>query len=167
MGSHQPVISSEIIQPFLRFSQMAIQAVLLYLVVEGIPGFTLAWPSYAVITWIGLGCILVAGVFYAAHNHAWLWRVVVSALLVASLVPLWQYASLPRLFELQLHSITHITERVSDKQAGKWTNWWRLQHSSRVECATSPLADQKEGSRNREQNQLPAALDKPPGCRQE
>jgi hypothetical protein len=44
--------------------------------------------------------------------------VVVSALLIASFVPLWQYASLPRLFELQIHSATQITKRIPAKQAG-------------------------------------------------
>jgi hypothetical protein len=112
------MVFREQIQPFLQFSQMAILAALLYLIVEGIPAFTLAWPSYEVIAWIGLGCILTAGILYAAYHRAWLRRLVGSVLLVASLVPLWQYASLPRLFEVQLHSITHITERVSDKQAG-------------------------------------------------
>jgi hypothetical protein len=105
-------------QPFLQFSQMGILAALLYLVVEGIPAFTIAWPSYEVIVWIGLGCILIAGVLYAVHTRAWLRRLVVSALLITSLVPLWQYASLPRLFELQLNSATHITQSISDKQAG-------------------------------------------------
>ncbi len=112
------MVFREQIQPFLKFCQMAILAALIYLVVAGIPAITLAWPSYEVIAWIGLGCVLAAGLLYVAHNCVWLRRVVVSALLVASLVPLWQYASLPRLFELQLHSTTHITQRVSDKLAG-------------------------------------------------
>jgi len=103
--------------PFLQFSQMGILASLLYLVVEGIPAFTFAWPSYEVIAWIGLGCVFASGMFFAAHKRVWLRRVVVSALLIASFVPLWQYASLPRLFELQLHSATNITERISDKQS--------------------------------------------------
>jgi hypothetical protein len=112
------MVFREQIQPFLQFSQMAIMAALLYLVVEGVPAFTLAWPSYDVIAWIGLGCMLAAGILYAAHQRTWLRRLVVSAFLIASLVPLWQYASLPRLFELQLHSTTHTTQRVSDKSAG-------------------------------------------------
>jgi hypothetical protein len=112
------MVFREQVQPILLFSQMAILAAILNLIVEGIPAFTLAWPSYAVIAWIGFGCILAAGMLYAAHNRAWLRRLVVSSLLIASLVPLWQYASLPRLFELQLHSATHITQRISDKQAG-------------------------------------------------
>lgn len=120
------MVFREQVQPILLFSQMAILAALLYLVVEGIPAFTLAWPSYDVIAWIGLGCILVAGILYMAHNRAWLRRLVVSVLLITSLVPLWQYASLPRLFELQLHSATHITERVSDKLAG----WEAIQAST-------------------------------------
>lgn len=111
------MVFREQIQPCLQFSQMAILAALLYLVVEGVPAFTLAWPSYEVIAWIGLGCIFAAGMIYAAHHHAWLRRLVVSTLLIASFVPLWQYASLPRLFELQLHSATHITERISEKQS--------------------------------------------------
>lgn len=112
------MVFREQIKPFLHFSQMAILAALLYLIVKGIPAFTFAWPSYEVIAWIGLGCILAAGILYAAHQRTWLRRLVVSALLVASLVPLWQYASRPRLFELQLHSATHITQRVLAKQAG-------------------------------------------------
>ncbi|MDI6694246.1 MAG: hypothetical protein QME21_04310 [Anaerolineales bacterium] len=112
------MVFREQVQPILLFSQMAILAALLYLVVEGIPAFTLAWPSYAIIAWIGLGFILAAGMLYAAHKCAWLRRLVGSALLIASLVPLRQYASLPRLFELQLDLATYITERVSDKQAG-------------------------------------------------
>lgn len=112
------MVFREQIQPLLQFSQMAILAALLYLVVAGIPAITLAWPSYDVITWIGSGCILAAVMLYAAHQRAWLRRLIVSALLITSLVPLWQYASLPRLFELQLHSATHITQRVSDKLAG-------------------------------------------------
>jgi len=120
------MVSREQIQPFLQFSQMAILAGLLYLVVEGIPAFTIAWPSYDVIAWIGLGCVLAAGMLYAVHHRAWLRRLVGSALLIASIVPLWQYASLPCLFELQLHSTTHITERVSVKQAG----WEAVQGST-------------------------------------
>lgn len=112
------MVFREQFQPFLQFSQMAILAALLFLVIADIPAFTLAWPSYEVIAWIGLGCILAAGILYAAHQRAWLRRLVGLALLVASLVPLWQYASLPRLFELQLHLTTHITQRVSAKQAG-------------------------------------------------
>jgi hypothetical protein len=136
------------IQPFLQFSQMGILASLLYLVVEGIPAFTIAWPSYDVIAWIGLGCVLAAGILYVAHNCVWLRRVVVSALLVASLVPLWQYASLPRLFELQLHSTTHITERVSDKQTG-----W--------EAVQAPIANPKFFNiipENQEQEKKPWSL---------
>jgi hypothetical protein len=112
------MVFREQIKPFLWFSQMAILAALLYLVVEGIPRFTLIWPSYEVIAWIGSGCILAAGILYAAHHRAWLRRLIVSALLVASLVPLWQYASLPRLFDLQLHSTTHISEGIPANQAG-------------------------------------------------
>lgn len=112
------MVFREQIQPYLRFGQMAILAALLYLVVEGISVFTIAWPSYAVIAWIGLGCILAAGILYAAHQRAWLRRLIITALLIASLLPFWQFASLPRLFGLQLHSITHITERILDKQAG-------------------------------------------------
>lgn len=112
------MVLREQIQPLLQFSQMAILAALLYLVIVGIPAITLAWPSYAVIAWIGLGFILAAGMLYASYQRAWLRRLVVSVLLITSLVPLWQYASLPRLYELQIHSATHITERVSDKQTG-------------------------------------------------
>jgi len=113
----QWMVFREQIQPFLPFSQMVILAALLFLVVEAIPAFTLAWPSYDVITWIGSGCILAAGILFAAYQCAWLRRLVVSALLIASLVPLWEYASLPRLFELQLHSTTHIYERIPARQA--------------------------------------------------
>ena len=120
------MVFREQIQPCLQFSQMAILAALLYLVVEGVSAFTLAWPSYEVIAWIGLGCIFAAGMLYAAHHRAWLRRLIITALLIASLLPFWQYASLPRLFGLQLHSITHITERVSDKQAG----WETVQTST-------------------------------------
>ncbi|HWQ84816.1 MAG TPA: hypothetical protein VN363_09625 [Anaerolineales bacterium] len=112
------MVFREQVQPILLFSQMAILAALLYLVVEGIPAFTLAWPSYDVIAWIGLGCILAAGMLYATHYRTWLRRLVGSALLIASFVPLWQYASLPRLFELQLHSATQISERIQAKQTG-------------------------------------------------
>jgi hypothetical protein len=112
------MVFREQIQPYLQFGQMAITAALLYLVIEGIPAFTFAWPSYEVIAWIGMGCVFASGMFYAAHKRVWLRRVVVSALLIASFVPLWQYASLPRLFELKLHSATHISQRVSDKRAG-------------------------------------------------
>jgi hypothetical protein len=103
--------------PFLQFSQTAILAALLYLVVDGISSFTLAWPSYTVIASIGLGCILAVGILFAAHQRAWLLRMVGAALLIASLALLWQYASLPRLFELQLHSTTHISKRVPARQA--------------------------------------------------
>jgi hypothetical protein len=106
------------IQPLLQFSQMAILAALLYLVVDGIPAFSIAWPSYQVIAWIGLGCIMAAGILYIAYHRAWLRRIVGAALLIASLVPLWQYASLPRVFELQIHSATQITKRIPAKQAG-------------------------------------------------
>jgi hypothetical protein len=112
------MVFREQIQPFLRFSQMTILAALLYLIVEGIPAFTIAWSSYAIIAWIGLGCILAAGILYTAQNRTWLRRLIGSALLITSLVPLWQYASLPHLYELRLNSVTHITERVSDKKAG-------------------------------------------------
>ena len=104
--------------PFLQFNQMAILAALLYLVVEGVPAFTLAWPSYDVIAWIGLGCILATAMLYAAYQRAWLRRLISTSLLFASLVPLWQYASMPRLFDLQLHSATYITERIPAKQGG-------------------------------------------------
>jgi hypothetical protein len=120
------MVFREQIQPFLLFSQMAFLAALLYLVVKGIPAFTLAWPSYEVIAWIGLGCILIAGMLYEAQKRVWLRRVVVSALLIASFVPLWQYASLPRLFELQLHSATQITKRIPAKQVG----WEAIQAST-------------------------------------
>lgn len=117
-------------QPILLFIQMAILAALLYLAVEGIPGFTLAWPSYEVIAWIGLGCSLAARMLYATHQSAWLRKLVGSSLLIVSLVPLWQYASLPRLFELQLHSTTHISERIPPRQTG-----W--------EAVQAPTANQK------------------------
>lgn len=135
-------------QPFLQFSQMGILAALLYLVVEGIPAFTIAWPSYDVIAWIGLGCVLAAGILYAAHQRAWLRRLIITALLIASLLPFWLYASLPRLFELQLHSSTHITERVSDKRAG-----W--------EAVQAPIANPKIFNivpENQEQEKTPWTL---------
>jgi hypothetical protein len=110
------MVFREQIQPFLRFGQAAILAALAALVIEDIPAFTLAWPSYTVIGWIGLGCVLAAGVLYAASSRAWLRRSLGAAFLIASVVPLWQYASLPRLFELQLHSVTHLSEDVANKR---------------------------------------------------
>jgi hypothetical protein len=110
------MVFREQILPFPLFGQAAILAALAALVIEDIPAFTLTWPSYAVIGWIGLGWLLAAGVLYAAHNCAWLQRFVGAGLLIASLVPLWQFASLPRLFELQLHSVTHLSEVVANKR---------------------------------------------------
>ncbi|MEN4099330.1 MAG: hypothetical protein ROW52_05360, partial [Anaerolineaceae bacterium] len=43
----------------------------------------------------------------------------VSALLIASFVSLWQYASLPRLFELRHDTITHPTQAAASRP---WTN---------------------------------------------
>jgi len=131
------MVFREQIQPFSWFSQMAILAALLYLIVEDIPAFTLAWSSYAVIGWIGLGCILLAGILFAAQNRAWLRRLVGSGLLVASVVPLWQYASLPRLFELQLNSVTHISEQVSYKKA----DWERIQVSDTDSKFPNPIPE--------------------------
>lgn len=136
------MVFREQIQPFLQFSQMAMLGALLYLVVEGDPAFTLAWPSYEVIAWIGLGCILAAGILYAAQHRAWLRRLVGSALLVASLVPLWQYASLPRMFELQLHSATHITQRVSDKLA----DWEAIQTPTANSKILDPISEEQDNT---------------------
>jgi len=104
------MVFREQIQPFLLFGQAAILAALVALVIADIPAFTLAWPSYAVLGWIGLGCALAAAVLYLAGSRAWLRRLLGAGLLIASLLPLWQYASLPRLFELQLQSVTHLGE---------------------------------------------------------
>jgi hypothetical protein len=112
-------VSQEQIQPFLLFGQSAILAALAALVIEDLPGFTLAWPSYAVLGWIGLGCILAAGVLYVAVSRAGLRRLLGAALIIASLLPLWQYGSLPRLprlFDLQFHSVTRLSEGASNKR---------------------------------------------------
>jgi hypothetical protein len=61
-----------------------------------------------------------------------------SALLVASLVPLWQYASLPRLFELQLHSATHITERIPAKQGGWEADQAPTANPDILDCSRKP-----------------------------
>ena len=110
------MVFREQIRPLLQFSQSAILAALASLVIEDIPAFTLTWPSYTVLGWIGLGCALAAAVLYLAGSRAWLRRLLGAALLLVSLLPLWQYASLPRLFDLQLQSVTHLSEGASNKR---------------------------------------------------
>lgn len=107
------------IQPLLQFGQAAILAALAALVIADIPAFTHIWPSYIVLGWIGLECILTAGVLYVAGSRAWLRRLLGAALIIASLLPLWQYGSLPRLFDLQFHSATRLSEGASNK----WVEW--------------------------------------------
>jgi hypothetical protein len=110
------MVFREQIRPLLQFGQAAIPAALAALVIADIPAFTLAWPSYAVFCWIGLGCALAAAVLYLAGSRARLRRLLGAGLIIASLLPLWQYASLPRLFELQLQSVTHLSEDISNKR---------------------------------------------------
>ena len=112
------------IQPLLLFGQAAILTGLLDLVLGDMPAFTLAWPSYALLGWVSLGCIFAAGVLYAGHHHVWLRRFIGVGLLTASVFPLWQYASLPRLFELQLQPITHFKEGAFGKRAVEIQEEW-------------------------------------------
>ena len=103
----------EQIQPLLQFGQSAILAALIDLVIEDLPAFTFAWPSYAIIFWIGLGLLLAALVLYAAYHRAWLRWFLGVGLLIASMIPFWQHANLPRLFELQVNSVSHLSSTVS------------------------------------------------------
>jgi len=112
------------IQPLLIFGQAAILAALIYLVFEDIPAFTIAWPSYALIGWIALGCFFTAGGLYAAYHRAWLRRFLGVGLLTVSLIPLWQYASLPRLFELKFQPVTHFREGASGKRIVETQEKW-------------------------------------------
>jgi hypothetical protein len=112
------LVFREHIQPFVTFSQAALLAALAGLVIADIPALMVAWPSYAVIGWIWIGCLLVAGVLYAAGSRPWLRRVLGAALVLASLLPLWQYANLPRLYELQLQSVTYSSAADPNKQVG-------------------------------------------------
>ncbi len=111
------MVFREQIRPFLQFSQAAILVALTYLVVEGIPAINLVWPSYTVIGWIGLECVLVSVLLYSSGTRTWMRRLMGSAFLIASLVPLWQYATLPHLVELQLQSVTHLDAGSSNIRA--------------------------------------------------
>jgi hypothetical protein len=126
------LVFRENIKPFVTFSQAALLAVLAVLLVEDIPALKVAWPSYAVISWIGVGCILVAGVLYAAGSRPWLRRVLGAALMLASLLPLWQSASLPGLYELQLQSVTYSSTADPNEQVG-----WQLERKSGFEEANA------------------------------
>jgi hypothetical protein len=109
----------EQIRPLLQFGQAAILAALFDLVIEDISSFTFAWPSYAIIFWIGLGLLLAALVLYAAFHHAWLRRFLGVGLLIASMIPFWRHANLPRLFELQVNSVSHWSGTVSRHKVDK------------------------------------------------
>ena len=110
------MVFREQIRPFIQFGLAAILAALIYLVIGDIPAFTIAWPSYAVVGWIGLGCGLAAALLYWAQSRAWLRRFLGTGLLLASLIPAWQYASLPRLFELRLDPVTHLSGSISNER---------------------------------------------------
>jgi hypothetical protein len=118
------MISRKQIQPLLQFGQAAVLTALLYLVLGDMPAFTLAWPSYTLLGWVSLGCFFAVGVLYASHHHIWLRRFLGVGLLTASLFPLWQYASLPRLFELQFQPITHFKEGASGKRTVEIQEEW-------------------------------------------
>lgn len=115
------MVFREQIQPLLSFSQTALLAALASLVIADIPVLTVAWPSYAVIGWVGFACLLVAGVLYAAGSRPWLRRVFGVALMLTSLLPLWQSASLPGLYELQLLSVTYSSAADPNEQVGGQT----------------------------------------------
>jgi hypothetical protein len=126
------MVFREHIQPFLSFSQAALLAALAALLVEDIPALKVAWPSYALIGRIGAGCILVAGMLYAAGSRPWLRRVFGAALMLTSLLPLWQSASLPGLYELQLKSVTYSSAADPIEQVG-----WQTARKSGLEEANA------------------------------
>lgn len=126
----------EQIQPFLWFGQAAILTALLDLVVAGFQELPLAWASRAVLGWVGLGCLLAAGVLYLAHNQAWLRRPVIAVLLIGSLVPLWHSARLPRLYELRVDSITLFN--ASDHRTNKGQNITQARYLDASSSSANP-----------------------------
>jgi hypothetical protein len=109
----QALLFKEKMQPLRQFGQPFLYAALTFLVVDGLPSFMLAWPSIVVVGWIGFGCAVTAGLFYAGLTRPWLNRFLGAVILAASLVALVQFASPPRLVEFQINEVTHLSQDAS------------------------------------------------------
>jgi hypothetical protein len=117
------LLFKEKVRPLQQFCWSLILGALTFLVIDGRLPFMLVWPSFAVIGCIGLGCVVAAGLLTVGLTQPWLNRILGTAILAASLLPLLLFASPPRLAEIQVHRVMHISQNASANEH-PWEQYW-------------------------------------------
>lgn len=111
------MLTKEHVWPYLRIVRAAIVAAIIVLAYNGISLHFTAWPSHIIVLWLGLGLIAAGLLLYFALTSSWPRRVLVAFLLMPVLFPVLNRIGIQSPWWLQIQTVTHVSENLSDSRS--------------------------------------------------
>lgn len=111
------MLTKDHIWPYLRIVRVAIVAAIIVLSYDGISLHFTAWPSHVTVLWLGWGLIATGLLLYFTLTSSWPRRVLVAFLLMLALSPILNRIGVHSPWWLQIQTITHVSENLSDSQS--------------------------------------------------
>lgn len=112
------MLTKEHVWPYLRIVRAAIVAAIIVLAYNGVSLHFNAWPSHITVVWLGLGLIAAGLLFYFALTSSWPRRVLAVFLLLLALFPFLNRIGVQSPWWLQIHTVTHVSENVTESRNG-------------------------------------------------
>lgn len=108
------MLTKDRVWPFLRIVRVAFVAVIVVLAYNGISSHFTAWLSYFTVVWLGLGLIAAGLLLYFTLTSSWPRRILVVFLLMLVLFPILNRIAVQNPWWLQIQTVTHVSEYLSD-----------------------------------------------------
>ncbi|GIV63608.1 MAG: hypothetical protein KatS3mg045_0947 [Bellilinea sp.] len=108
------MLTKEHVWPYLRILRAAIVAAVIVLSYHGVSLHFTAWPSHITVVWLGLGLIAAGLLLYFALTSSWPRRVLAVFLLLLALFPFLNRIGVQSPWWLQIHTVTHVSENLTD-----------------------------------------------------
>ncbi len=112
------MLTKEHVWPYLRILRAAIVAAVIVLSYHGVSLHFTAWPSHITVVWLGLGLIAAGLLLYFALTSSWPRRVLAVFLLLLALFPFLNRIGVQSPWWLQIHTVTHVSENVTESRNG-------------------------------------------------
>jgi hypothetical protein len=148
------MLTKEHVWPYLRIVRAAIVAAIIVLSYNGISLHFTAWPSHVTVLWLGLALIAAGLLIYFTLTSNWPRRVLTVFLLLLALFPFLNRIGVQSPWWLQIHTVTHVSENLTDSQS--WTGLPVSQEQAQSEFQSLPVS-----VRLSQGNLVPASLPVP------
>jgi hypothetical protein len=111
------MLTKEHVWPYLRIVRAAIVTAIVVLAYNGVSLHFTAWLSHITVVWLGLGLIAAGLLLYFALTSSCLRRVLVVFLLMLILSPVFNRIGIHSPWWLQIQTVTHVSENLSDSRS--------------------------------------------------